>query len=138
MRSAATGQIEVIMNGGRGMDVVQGQVPARKEFVGAMRSLATSVGAAHDLTVDAIEDLQIAVDEACTLVLPVATGSPLEVQFRLGEGQLTVIVSVPAANDAEIDTDSLAWTVLSAVTAELGSDVAGNCATITFTKTREF
>jgi len=137
MPSAGISQIEVIMNGGREAHVVTGQVPARKEFVAAMRSLATSVGATHELTVDAIEDLQIAVDEACTLVLPIATGSPLEVRFQLVPGHLAVSVSVPAANHSAIDTDSLAWTVLAAVTAELDTSVAGNCATISFTKARE-
>ena len=138
MRHEGVGQIEVMMSVERELDVVTGQVPARREYVAAVRSMATAVGAAHELSVDAIEDLQIAVDEACTLLLEIAIGQPLEVRFELNHDHLAVSASVPADNIATIDHDSLAWTVLHAVTTDLDASVVGNCASITFTKAREF
>ncbi|HEV3475392.1 MAG TPA: ATP-binding protein [Actinomycetota bacterium] len=44
-------------------------VPAAPEFVRVVRFVAASVGAAMDLTYDRIEDLRLAVDEACDQLL---------------------------------------------------------------------
>jgi serine/threonine-protein kinase RsbW len=53
------------------VDVVQITVPARAEFLHVVRTVVGSVAARHDLTIDAIEDLRIAVDEACAQLLTV-------------------------------------------------------------------
>lgn len=53
-------------------------VPARAEFLHVVRTVVGSVAARHDLTIDAIEDLRIAVDEACAQLL-VARGSAVTV-----------------------------------------------------------
>lgn len=53
------------------VDVVRITVPARAEFLHVVRTVVGSVAARHDLTIDAIEDLRIAVDEACAQLLAV-------------------------------------------------------------------
>ena len=50
-------------------DAVRVSVPARAEFLHVVRTVVGSVAARHDLTIDAIEDLRIAVDEACAQLL---------------------------------------------------------------------
>jgi serine/threonine-protein kinase RsbW len=52
-------------------DAVLITVPARAEFLHIVRTVVGSVAARHDLTIDAIEDLRIAVDEACAQLLAV-------------------------------------------------------------------
>jgi hypothetical protein len=46
-------------------DAITVTVPARAEFLHLIRSVVASVAARRDLSIDAIEDLRLAVDEAC-------------------------------------------------------------------------
>jgi len=56
-------------------------VPARAEFLHVVRTVVGSVAARRDLTIDAIEDLRIAVDEACAQLL-IAHGSEVTVRLQ--------------------------------------------------------
>lgn len=62
-------------------DTVLITVPARAEFLHVVRTVVGSVAARHDLTIDAIEDLRIAVDEACAQLL-IARGTELTVRLE--------------------------------------------------------
>lgn len=44
-------------------------VPARAEHLHVIRAVIGSVAARHELTIDAIDDLRIAVDEACAQLI---------------------------------------------------------------------
>jgi serine/threonine-protein kinase RsbW len=61
-------------------EAVRITVPARAEFLHVVRTVVASVAARHDLTLDAIEDLRIAVDEACAQLLGVR-GSEIAVEI---------------------------------------------------------
>jgi serine/threonine-protein kinase RsbW len=79
-------------------DVVRISVPARAEFLHVVRTVVGSVAARHDLTIDAIEDLRIAVDEACAQLLS-ARGSSISVEIGpLGDGIETI-----CSTDADVD-----------------------------------
>jgi serine/threonine-protein kinase RsbW len=73
-------------------------VPARAEFLHVVRTVVGSVAARHNLTIDAIEDLRIAVDEACAQLL-VARGSSITVELAAGAGGIQATCST----DAEVD-----------------------------------
>jgi serine/threonine-protein kinase RsbW len=89
------------------------QVPAVDVYVSTLRLIAASVATRSELTVDDVED---AVDEACSLLLPHALpGTTLNAEFALSPGFLGVDVSVAAADGAEPDHTGYAWTVLSAL-----------------------
>jgi serine/threonine-protein kinase RsbW len=76
---------------------VQVTIPARAEFLHVVRTVVGSVAARHDLTIDAIEDLRIAVDEACAQLLGVR-GSTVTVRIAsAGDGVETV-----CSTDAEV------------------------------------
>jgi serine/threonine-protein kinase RsbW len=62
-------------------DAVFITVPARAEFLHVVRTVVGSVAARHDLTIDAIEDLRIAVDEACAQLL-ITRGSEVTVRLQ--------------------------------------------------------
>ena len=120
-------------------DVVEVQVPARVVYVSTLRRTAASLAASCDLTVDDIEDLRLAVDEACALLLPHADESArLETQFHLGSGSIAVTTSVQTTGDAQgPDRTGFAWTVLDALSTAVDvSNAAGRLA-ITVTKHRE-
>lgn len=72
-------------------------VPARAEFLHVVRTVVGSFAARHDLTIDAIEDLRIAVDEACAQLL-VARGSCVSVEL----GAVADGVQATCSTDAEI------------------------------------
>jgi serine/threonine-protein kinase RsbW len=121
-------------------DVVDIQVPASGAYVATLRLTATSLAARCDLTVDDIDDLGLAVDEACALLLPHAQpGSTLSAHFELVAGQLAVTASVhsPDASAATPDRSGFAWSVLSALASDV--KVAGDAGelSITVTKRRE-
>jgi serine/threonine-protein kinase RsbW len=73
-------------------------VPARAEFLHVVRTVVGSVAARHKLTIDAIEDLRIAVDEACAQLL-VARGACVVVELSAGGGGIQATCST----DAEVE-----------------------------------
>ena len=118
-------------------DVVEVRVPARVVFVSTLRRTAASLAAGCELTVDDIEDLRLAVDEACALLLPHAEGaSRLESQFRLGSGSIEVTTSVQTADTAQPDRSGFAWTVLDALASAVDVTQAQGRLAITVTKHR--
>ena len=115
------------------------RVPADVTFVATLRLVAASLAARCDLTVDDIEDLRLAVDEACALLLPLAAAdSNIDACFTLAPTTLTVEASVRSARtEAEIDRSGFAWTVLTALASEVGVNSGSGRASITVTKRRE-
>ena len=96
---------------------VELRLPADGAYVSVLRTMTAGLAARLDFTVDDIEDLRIAVGEACALVLPEAVpGGDLEAEFRLTPGTLTISVSVPTEGPRSADHDSFAWQVLSTLT----------------------
>lgn len=93
------------------------RIPATSEFVGSVRSLTTFLAAKCGLTLDDIEDLQIAVDEACALLLPHARpGAGITARFALARSWFEVSVSVPADADAQPDRSTFSWSALVGMT----------------------
>jgi serine/threonine-protein kinase RsbW len=107
-----------------GADEVHLSLPADVGYVATIRLTAAGLAARCDLTVDEIEDLRLAVDEACGLVLAHATaGEALSLHFDLSAGLIAVEVSVPG--EREIDTGGLSWIVLSELATSV-ADVSGS------------
>ncbi|HXX37503.1 MAG TPA: ATP-binding protein [bacterium] len=73
---------------------VEVTIPARAEFVSVVRLTTAAVAARQGLVYDEIEDLKIAVSEACTSLITagVAAGSALVVRFALGRRALEVSI----------------------------------------------
>jgi serine/threonine-protein kinase RsbW len=119
-------------------DAVEVRIPADVVYVSTLRLTAASLAARCDLTIDDIEDLRLAVDEACALLLPHATpDSTLDARFELAEGKLAVDTSVTTSDSAEPDRDGFAWTVLGALASSVDVRRDDDRLTITVTKTRE-
>jgi serine/threonine-protein kinase RsbW len=119
-------------------DRVAIRVPADGAYVATLRLATASLAARCDLTVDDIEDLRLAVDEACSLLLALAApGRTLEAEFVLTPGQLRVAASIEAVDGADIDRGGFAWTVLGALAS--GVEIANQAGrlTISVTKRRE-
>lgn len=91
-------------------------LPSDPSYLALLRSSGAALGARLDFTLDEIEDLRIAVDEAGALLLTRADfGAPLRCAFGIGLDELTIEVSVRSAAPSAIDRSSFAWTVLEAL-----------------------
>ena len=76
-------------------DQVTVRMPAEGAYLSVLRTATAGLAARLDFTLDEIEDLRIAVDEACAMLLSQAVpGSNLECGFTLGEDRMTIAVSV--------------------------------------------
>jgi serine/threonine-protein kinase RsbW len=118
--------------------VVELRVPAASAFIAVLRSVTAGLAARCDLTLDDIEDLRIAVDEACALLLPVAeVGAMLATSFTLEPGELVITVQVPIRTGAELSRSGFGWTVLEALASEVHTDQSADALTITLTKRRQ-
>jgi serine/threonine-protein kinase RsbW len=118
-------------------DAVEVRIPADVVYVSTLRLTAASLAARCDLTIDDIEDLRLAVDEACSLLLPhAAADSTLDARFELSEGQLSVDTSVQTNEAAEPDRSGFAWTVLGALASSVDVRKDADRLTIVVTKAR--
>jgi serine/threonine-protein kinase RsbW len=126
-------------------DVVLLAVPASGAYLGVLRTATAGLAARLQFTLDEIEDLRIAVDEACAMLLAVASDTPvlgdmveLSCRFTVTDDALTVETTVPIGSPDERlpGGESFAWQVLSALADEVSASVDGRQASIRLTKRR--
>src|SRR5450432_778364 len=97
-------------------DEVTVRMPAEGAYLSVLRTATAGLAARLDFTLDEIEDLRIAVDEACGILLSqAAPGASLSCDFTLGEESMTIAVSVLSQRAQPPSRDTFAWTVLSAL-----------------------
>lgn len=88
-----------------------GALPSR---LAPVRVVAADLAARADFDLDAVADLRIAVDEACSALVGLAApGAWLRCSMEVTDDRLTVVASVPVAVPAVISRKSFGWRVLS-------------------------
>jgi serine/threonine-protein kinase RsbW len=119
-------------------DVVTIKLPAAGAYLSVLRTATAGLAARLDFTLDEIEDLRIAVDEACAMLLTQAVpGADLECRFALDGDSMRIAVSVLTVDGVEPSRDTFAWTVLSALAGDVDSaSDPDNRVTITLLKRR--
>jgi serine/threonine-protein kinase RsbW len=124
-------------------DEVQDQVtihmPAEGAYLSVLRTATAGLAARLDFTLDEIEDLRIAVDEACGMLLgQAAPGATLECDFTLGPDRISIAVSALSMQPRPPSRDTFAWTVLSALAGSADAWVGpGDKVTVLLRKVRE-
>jgi serine/threonine-protein kinase RsbW len=102
---------------------VELRLPADGVYVSVVRTTTAGLAARLDFLIDDIEDLRIAVGEACAMVLPEAEpDSDLVCSYYLSPGRLTVQVAVSAATPHGPEYDSFAWQVLTTMATSAAAD----------------
>jgi serine/threonine-protein kinase RsbW len=99
---------------------VVASVPPRPEFLHVLRAVTGGVASRMSLPVDAVDDLRLAIDEACSYLLRLEpAGRTLRLELLPSPGELRAIVSV----DAQLPEwpppsfeDSLSWKVIRGLT----------------------
>jgi serine/threonine-protein kinase RsbW len=105
-------------------DFVEVRLPADSAYLSVLRTATAGLAARLDFTLDEIEDLRIAVDEACAMLLAqVVQDSTLTCRFELGDDSLLVDVSAPTRDGALPSRETFAWTVLSALAGNVEAGV---------------
>ena len=105
-------------------DVVEVRLPASSVYLSVLRTATAGLAARLNFTLDEIEDLRIAVDEACAMLLPQATaGEDFSCAFTLDDDALDVHVRVSTNGGSLPQRDTFAWTVLSALAGDVDSGV---------------
>ncbi len=120
-------------------DQVTVRMPAEGAYLSVLRTATAGLAARLDFTLDVIEDLRIAVDEACAMLLSQALpGATLECVFSLEADMMTISVSAACLTPQPPASDTFAWTVLSALAGSVEAHVGpGDLLTIVMRKTRE-
>jgi len=99
-------------------------VPAHPDFVASIRAMTRSMAVLADLALEDAEALQMAVDEAAILLLPVIdrhVEETLTAAFEVVDGRVRVALSGRSAAGQDVDRAGLPWMMLSALDA--GVDV---------------
>jgi serine/threonine-protein kinase RsbW len=123
-------------------DVVVLAVPAQGSYLAVLRTATAGLAARLQFTLDEIEDLRIAVDEACAMLLglagrALAPETELACEFRVTEQSLSIEVAVPVDSGAELPSgQSFSWQVLTALAGEVTAENAGGRASIRLVRRR--
>lgn len=120
----------------RTTDTVDLRVPADPAYLAMLRTATAGLATRLDLTVDDIEDLRIAVDEACSLLLQGRThpGAVLTAGFEVGppgSDALSILITGPL--DQFPQERGYAWSVLQALVGEVETGIGEHGAWIKLT-----
>lgn len=102
-----------------GTDSVRLTVPARPEFVHVLRSVTAAVASRVPLSLDDVDDLRLAVDEACARLLALrGEAKSIRLDLRSLTERFEVVVAVDAPTPSwppQGLEETLEWRVLSAL-----------------------
>ena len=116
------------------------RLPAAGAYLSVLRTATASLASRLDFTIDDIEDLRIAVDEACAMLLAqaVAGRRPRVHASSSPPTRSRVAVSVLTLDGEQPSRDTFAWTVLTALAGEVDSSVdADSRVTLSLRKRRD-
>jgi serine/threonine-protein kinase RsbW len=103
-----------------GANAVEVRVPADRSQLFVLRSLVATIALREDFDLDEVDDVKLAVDEMCSvLVTRARVGEVLVCQFQASTGAVSVLASVGTDNSTPIAQDTFGWRVL----ATLADDV---------------
>ena len=108
-------------------NVVEIKVPADSSYVALLRTATATLAARADFTLDEIDDLRIAIDEACALLLPNAQpDATLQCSFTVADNSLDIAVTTATRTATKPDPTSFAWMVLTALAGEVDVRTGGD------------
>lgn len=97
-------------------DTVTVTFAAHTENVALARSIAATMAARADLTLDRLEDLRLAVDEAVTeAIVAAAPEADITIVFTHADDTVLIDVSVPSERVDPPSPTSFGWTVIAAL-----------------------
>jgi len=99
--------------------------------MGLARTVAATMAARAGLTVDRLEDVRLAVDEAVSQVISEAPrDGKVACRFEVTADSLLIDVTAPNASGRYPSTDTFGWTVLRALVDEVSPDIDDSTLTL--------
>ena len=119
-------------------DTVLLTLPANSVYLSVLRTATAGLAARLQFTLDEIEDLRIAVDEACAMLLAgeELPDAELHCHFTLTPDEIAVTVTLPGVRRSVPPQNTFAWQVLTALTGEVDAEVSDDQLTIGLVKRR--
>ena len=113
------------------------RVPPLADHVTLLRTVVSGIAARRDYTLEQVDDLRMAVEEAAVQLLRHGNGSPLVLNATIEEDALLIELSTTTASDETVfDPSSFSWMILQALTDRLSTAVEGNAASLRLVKYR--
>ena len=110
---------------GRRAERLELRVPTTATQLPAVRAMAGDLAIRMDYDLDAVEDLRLAVDEACATLTQIATGdAPLTVIFETTRAGLHIEAWVPTADGTEVPAGDGSATPVGLI--EMDKDLPGH------------
>jgi serine/threonine-protein kinase RsbW len=98
---------------GRRAERLELRVPTTATQLPAVRAMAGDLAIRMDYDLDAVEDLRLAVDEACATLAQIGAGdAPLTVIFETTRAGLHIEAWVPTGEGVEVPRDGFGWAIL--------------------------
>jgi serine/threonine-protein kinase RsbW len=98
---------------GRRAERLELRVPTTATQLPAVRAMAGDLAIRMDYDLDAVEDLRLAVDEACATLTQIgAPDTPLTVIFETRRAGLHIEAWVPTAEGVDVPRDGFGWAIL--------------------------
>ena len=96
---------------------VEVRVHADPALIPSVRAVAADLAARADFDLDAVSDLRMAVDEACSALVPLAlAGGQLRCGFTVLDGSVVAVARVPVERATTLRQDTFGWRVLTTLT----------------------
>jgi len=90
--------------------------PAEVRYLPVARAATAALAMVHDLTVDDIADVRLAVDEVCATLIPLAApGARTHCELSVDDLRLTVTARVRVLRVDLPDPESVGWRILTAL-----------------------
>jgi serine/threonine-protein kinase RsbW len=105
---------------GRRGERLELRVPTTPTQLPAVRAMAADLALRMDYDLDAVEDLRLAVDEACATLATIALDDQsLTVVFQTGRTGLRIDAWVPTRDGVDVPRDGFGWAVLETLVDEV-------------------
>lgn len=116
-------------------DTVSVTVPASAGYLALLRTAAAAVAARNGLTLDEIDDVRLAVEEAAAALLR-CQPDEIALTIRSDHGEVELDVAAALTRPIDLEQGSLGWMILAALANSLDHDLTDGVTTIRLTKRR--
>jgi serine/threonine-protein kinase RsbW len=121
------------------IDAVELRIPASSAYLALVRATTNSTCARGDFTLDRLDDVTLAVDEAVSLLMSDSKpGTSLTCRWLLSDSGITITVASSSSAGRAPRTRSFAWTVLTALVDHAHASIVDDIVTITLTAKRDW
>ena len=101
---------------------VRVRIPPDTGYVPLLRTTVAGIAAREAFTLEEVDDLRMAVEEAAVLLLRIGDEEPLDLEVTVTEGSLEATLSAALSGGDRLDESSFSWMILSALADKVSAD----------------